>query len=370
VGHNHRGHSRFAESAEVLSITVLTATSRLALTLLVALDASNCRTREPGAVAAPPPAAPKIKLDVFRVDMETGIQDETMQKTVLVHNEGALALEIGDITASRFCSATIEPKVIEPAGAGQLAVTCRSDLYGPMREGINIHSNDPKLPLVTLQIVAQVTPRLAFDVPSVELKMPFGEERSQDVGLVGTLIEKARIRSKGPAVPDVDVIPSSSQPDKVRSYRIHCRGRKPGVHSGNIIITTGLERPNEIAVPFACNVVGTLEVSPTNPYFNLKVSGEDAVRIKVRSSQPGFEVQSVRITEGPFAARFEHAEDDNTYQIHVTVLKDRIEDEARSATGTLLIISNDRTEPKKEVPLFGTGRVNKVPAPAGASPAD
>jgi hypothetical protein len=338
-----------------------------ALALSITLGASACRAREPVAGVSSPPAAPRIKLDAFKVDMGPGIQDEAMRKTVLVHNEGTAALEIGAISSSRFCSASIEPQIIERAKTGQLAVTCRSDLYGPMREGIDIHSNDPKLPMVTLQLVAEVTPLLAFDAPSVELKMPFGEERSRDVRLVGVLIEKTRIQSKGPAVPDVDVVPSSSQPDKVRSYRIHCRGRKAGIHSGNIIISTGLARPMEIAMPFACNVTGTLEVSPTNPYFNLKVSGAEAVRIKVRSSQPGFEVESVRITEGPFAARFEHAEDDNTYRVDVTVVKDRIKDEARSATGTLLIVSNDRTEPKKEVPLFGSGRVNKAAVPAGAA---
>lgn len=347
-----------------------TLTSWLALTLSITLCASACRAREPVVGVSSPPAAPRIKLDAFKVDMGSGIQDEAMRKTVLVRNEGTMALEIGAISSSRFCSASIEPQIIEPAETGQLAVTCRSDLYGPMREGIDIHSNDPKLPMVTLKLVAEVTPLLAFDSPSVELKMPFGEERSRDVRLVGALIEKARIRSRGPAVPDVDVVPSSSQPDKVRSYRIHCRGRKAGVHSGNIIITTGLAQPKEIAMPFACHVAGTLEVSPTNPYFNLKISGDQAVRLMVRSSQPGFEVQSVRITEGPFAARFEHAEDDNTYQINVTILKDRIEDEARSAAGTLLILSNDRTEPKKEVPLFGTGRVNKVAVPTGAASAN
>jgi hypothetical protein len=84
----------------------------------------------------------------------------------------------------------------------------------------------------------------------------------------------------------------------------------------------------------------------------------------VKSSQPKFEVQSVRVLEGPFAARFEHAEDDNTYSVDVTVLGDRIDDEARAATGTLLIVSNDRTEPRREVPLFASGRINKAPAPS------
>jgi hypothetical protein len=123
------------------------------------------------------------------------------------------------------------------------------------------------------------------------------------------------------------------------------------------------ERPREVAIPYACKVKGTLEVSLTNPFFNLKVSGDKAVRITVSSTQPGFEIQAVRVTVGPFVARFEHAEDDNTYRIDVSVRADRIADEARSAVGTLLIVSNDRSEPRKEMPLFGSGRINKVPRP-------
>jgi hypothetical protein len=40
-----------------------------------------------------------------------------------------------------------------------------------------------------------------------------------------------------------------------------------------------------------------------------------------------------------------------------------IPDEARAATGKLLIQSNDTREPRKEVPLFGFGKVNKVARP-------
>ena len=64
-----------------------------------------------------------------------------------------------------------------------------------------------------------------------------------------------------------------------------------------------------------------------------------------------------------------HAEDDDTYRIDVSVRNDQIDDDARSAVGTLLIISNDRTESRKEVPLFGSGRINKVAAPgSGGAP--
>jgi hypothetical protein len=39
---------------------------------------------------------------------------------------------------------------------------------------------------------------------------------------------------------------------------------------------------------------------------------------------------------------------------------DRSADEARTAMGTLRIESNERSEPDKEVPLFGSGRINQA----------
>ncbi len=302
--------------------------------------------------------------------MGPAVQDEIVRKTVVIRNEGGANLEVGPVDSSRFCSGTLNAHVIEPGKAAELAVTCRSDLYGSLREGIDIHSNDANLPVVTLRLVADVTPLLAFDMPSVQLQMPFGEERTAEVRLVGALLDKAHIRLKSSPPPDVDVVPSSPEPNRVRSYRVHCRGHLVGTNSGNIIIATGLERPKEVAIPVACIVTGTLKLAPTNPYFNLKISGDRAVRITARSSQPNFEIHAVHITDGPFAARFEHAEDDNAYHIDVTVVKDRIDDEARSAAGTLLIVSNDRTEPEKKVPLFASGRVNKVAAPEPAGPSN
>ena len=295
-------------------------------------------------------------------------QDQEARGTLSVRNDGTRSLEIASITSSRFCSGRIEPSAIAPGQAAILAVSCTSDLYGPMREGIDIHSNDPDLPTATVQIAGEVTPSLAFDASMVELKMPFGEERSQDVHLVGSRAGLARSRLTGPPVVDADVTALPVEPGKPVGYRAHCRGRKVGSNAGNIIVTTGIDKPKEIAIPFVCTVSGTLEVSPSNPFFNLKVSGDKAVRITVRSRQSSFEVRFVRVLEGPFAASFEHAEDDNSYRIDVSVRNERIDDEARTAMGTLLIISNDRSEPRKEIPLFGSGRINKVAAPMPSPP--
>jgi hypothetical protein len=304
-----------------------------------------------------------LRLQPDRLDLGHATQDQAVIATVEIRNPGTRPLEIGAINGSRFCTGRIQSNVVPPGQANTLTVSCRSDLYGPLREAIDIHSSDPRLPKATLQIVADVVPLFAFDLPAVDLKMPFGTQRSQDVHLVGSLAAQAHPHLTSPPVTDSEIMPLSPAAGTPPGFQLRCLGKKIGANAGNIVVATGLDKPQEVAMPYVCNVTGTLDVSPTNPFFNLRLPGEKGARILVHSSQPHFEVREVRVTDGPFAARFAHAEDDDTYRIDVVVQSDRIADEARTAVGTLLIISNDRAEPHKEVPLFGSGRIDKSAAP-------
>jgi hypothetical protein len=83
----------------------------------------------------------------------------------------------------------------------------------------------------------------------------------------------------------------------------------------------------------------------------------------VRSKQPGFVVKSARVVEGPFRATVEKPTADGSTPITLRVQNKDVPTEARAATGKLLIESNDQREPRKEVPLFGFGKVNKATAP-------
>jgi hypothetical protein len=309
------------------------------------------------------PINPRLKIDKARIELRPDLQGDSLRQAIAIRNDGTAALVIGSVDPSRSCSGTVEPKAIDPGKTGKLTVTCGAEIYDFAVETVVIHSNDPKSSETAIQLVADVAKLLAFDTQFVELKMPFGEERTADVHMVGALLEKARVGLVGRPVPDVEITPLSPGREVANVYRIHCKGRRVGMNSGSLIVSTGLDRPKTVALSYVCKVAGTLDVSPPNPYFNLKISGDKAVTIVVRSSQPDFQMRSVRVTEGPFAARFERSGTDGSYRIDVTVLGDRLNDEARSASGKLLIVSNDRTEPEKEVPLFGFGRVNKVTAP-------
>ena len=296
-------------------------------------------------------------------EMGPMVLNEAARRSVVVTNAGALPLEIGTIEASRFCSAGIDPKTIAPGASGQLEVTCRSDLQGPLREFLLVHSNDPLSDRVPIELVAKVTPLLGFDTQVVTLEMPFGEERSQEVHLVGTWLDRAAIRLKASAVAEDSSVDRLSAPTgATRGFRIRCKGKKAGVHSGNLVVSTGLPEPKEIAMPYVCKVPGTLEISPTNPYFNLKIQGPKVVSIEVRSSQPGFEVRGARVLDGPFAASVEGPLPDKSFRVQVKVLEDRVKKETRGSLGKVMVLSNDRTEPEKEIPLFGFGKLNAAKA--------
>jgi hypothetical protein len=295
------------------------------------------------------------------------VQDESVRRVFTLSNAGTLPLEISAIDGSRFCNASLEPMAIAPGASGRLEVTCRSDLYGPMRESILIHTNDPQADHVPIQLVANVTPLLAFDAQVINLQMPFGEQRWQEFRLVGTLLDRATIKLKKSGwAEDSSVDFPPRQLGSPAILYVRCHGQKAGMHAGNIVVTTGLARPKEIAIPYACKVAGTLDVSPTNPYFNLKLPGPKLVSMEVRSSQPGFQVHGVRVLEGPFAASVEGPVGENAFRVQVRVLEDRVADDSRASQGKLLILSNDRTEPKKEIPLFGFGKLNGASAESTA----
>jgi hypothetical protein len=300
-------------------------------------------------------AGPRLTLAQPRVDVGTFDQDGPIRRSIALSNDGREPLILAGVEASRFCSAHIGTPTLAPGASGQLDVECRSDLFGPLRESLLVHSNDARAPNTTIEIVGTVRPRLTFDTPAINLTMAFGESRAGETRLVGTLASEAhlRLRDPRPESIDVDLLPASAgQPE---GLRIRCKGDKTGNHVGHLVVVTGLEQAAEIGLSWACKVVGTLSVTPTTLYFNLKEPGPKVQFVEVASAQPGFKIQSVSIREGPFSAAIEPGAPS---RVKVTVAQAGMDPETRGAVGTLVIVSNDRTEPRKEIAIMGMGRVN------------
>lgn len=216
------------------------------------------------------------------------------------------------------------------------------------------------IPLATLQIAGWIEPMLGFDTPFVDLRPDFGQTTAVDVHLIGRLSAAAapKVSSTGGDV--VSAAALTADGGQVRGFRLSCKGDRVGMHAGSLLVDTGVAIQPTLTLSWGCRVPATLEVDPANPYFNLRASGDRALQIVVRSTQPGFRVKSARVVEGPFRATLEKPNPDGSTTITVRVQNEEIADEARAATGRLLIDSNDEREPRKEVPLFGFGKVNKA----------
>jgi hypothetical protein len=175
------------------------------------------------------------------------------------------------------------------------------------------------------------------------------------VHVQGALAAQAKLTLDSAGEAGIEVTPLPTTNGAGAALRLRVKGKKVGVHVGSIAFSTNLPRPRQLSLPYSCEVTGSLAVTPSTPYFDLKAPGAQVRQISVRSSQSGFAVRGVRVEEGPFSASFTRSATSGEYTVTVAVEPARMQSDARGTLGRLLILSNDRAEPEKELPLFAFG---------------
>ena len=295
-----------------------------------------------------------------KLDLGVLTQNESVQATVELRNLGASAVRLGTPGLGARCRWQALPDVIAARARASVSVTCQSDLLGPLHEQLTVLDGPQGDGVAALPIVGKVEPVIGFDTSFVDLRPEFGEVQSADVHWVGKRAGQAlpKVTSLGGDVVRVSTLTADDGPR--RGFKVSCTGDRVGMHAGSLVVDTGIAEQPPLTLSWGCRVPATLDVEPATPYFNLRVSGDRATTIVVRSSQPGFRVKSVRITEGPFSASVERPNPNGSIPITILVKNHEIPDDARAASGKLLIQSNDAREPRKEVPLFAFGKVNKL----------
>jgi hypothetical protein len=300
-----------------------------------------------------------VVLAPAQLDLGVLIQNETTTGMVKLRNSAALAVRLRFGSTAR-CRWQAFPEALEPGLAVPVTVACRSDLLGPLAEALTVTNAASGEEVTTLRIVARVEPVIGFDTAFVDLRPEFGQTTAVDIHLVGKRAAQAT-----PTVSSTsdDILTIAPLRTTVPGFRVSCDGKRVGMHAGSLVVSTGIAEHPTLTLSWGCRVPSTLEVEPSTPYFNLRRSGERAQTILVRSSHPGFAVKSARVLEGPFRATVEKPNPDGSTPITIRVKNGEISDEARAATGRLMIESNDPREPRKELPLFGLGKVNKTAQP-------
>jgi hypothetical protein len=193
-----------------------------------------------------------------------------------------------------------------------------------------------------------------FAPQSAAFELPFGGEATEDFRLTGATQGAALIVVSG-GDPDLRIEPLPGDHDVNAGLRIRASGRKVGVRVGTLLVATGLSAPRQVPLLFALRVRGTLRVSPTNPLVDLSNPSVRGTFIDVSSARADFVVTAVEIKAGPFTASFERSAAAATFRITVTASTEKMAKGARGAAGTLVVLSNDAAEPRKEIPLFAFG---------------
>lgn len=304
-----------------------------------------------------------LELIQSRLELGTLTQNEPLRGKVELRNRGKETVRLRTRSSTARCRWEALPAAIAPGTNSALWVTCQSDLLGALKEELSLLDATRGDTLATLQIVGQVEPIIGFDTTFVDLRPDFGQTSAEQVHLVGKRAAQAtpRVTSTGGDMLTVTALAAAA--GRAQGFRVTCKGDRVGMHAGSLVVQTGIAEQPTLTLSWGCRVPATLEVEPSNPYFNLRVSGDRATTITVKSSQPSFVVKSARVVDGPFVATLERADSQGRFPITIRVKNGEIPEDARAATGTLVIESNDLREPRKEVPLFGFGKVNKVERP-------
>lgn len=330
-------------------------THRVWLGAALAVGLAHCAS-PPSTASANNPGA--LALEPARLDLGVFDLHERQIRATHLTNPTGLPISVLHVSSSRFCSGVVSPTRLEPHTYAELRITCESDVAGPLREQLSVRTSSDSSPHLTLDVLGQVMPRLAFEVPVASAHVPYGESRRVEVRVVGRLADAATLVVRHDRNARRDNAPDAEITTAPKGIVLRFPGNKVGSAVGQLQVATGLVDPSTLVLSWSTVVHGSLQVTPTNPYFDLKRSGPKQVLLDVSSTQPGFRVSAVRVTHGPFSASLEPSSvGSSTRRIRVRVQEARCPLDVAGVQGTLLIVSNDHSEPEKQVALLGLGRL-------------
>ncbi len=198
---------------------------------------------------------------------------------------------------------------------------------------------------------------MGFAQAIVELAPAIHERQTREVRIAGRLAGNARLTIERVEDPALEVEVLAPAGEQAPGLRLGFTGDRVGVRTGQIVVATGLDEPARLTLLYSLRVRGSVEVTPSNPYFNLRDPGARERVLTVRGHQPGFRVRAAQVLAGPFRASVaSDGSGDGTAAIRIGIDERAIgTDQQRGFLGRLRVLSNDPAEPATEVPLFAMG---------------
>ncbi|MBN1612499.1 MAG: DUF1573 domain-containing protein [Polyangiaceae bacterium] len=328
--------------------------------LSLALGVFGCVSKKKEAEAGKG-GAPKIEFAATTHDFGKVSEGENVKFAFKVTNKGKAPLTIDNVRTSCGCAAaTPKDKTIAPGASSEIAVSFDTrGRPGKNRKVITVSSNDPTAATSRLEITANVEPTLAFEARHVRLNPAYNEEQVKEVRLVGRLAKGTTLKVDEVSDRGPEVEPLPPEGDKPAGLRLKFKGKEVGTGAGRVSVSTSVEDPKQLTLRYSWQVTGNIKVMPSRPYFDAERPGLKERLLTVTSSRPDFKLTRAT-AQGPFKATIEKPADGGVgYAVRVVYTAEPgaapkpkpATDKPGGESGTLLLISNDPIEPKKEVPL-------------------
>jgi hypothetical protein len=326
------------------------------LTILLLLGLAACRTggqdtpegeQRAAALASGPQA------DVAQPSHDFGrvTEGDKLTHVFTLSNGGDAPLVVDKVTTSCGCTAAvIKEKTVPPGGQTEIRVELNTtNRPGRQHKSADVMTNDPKSPRTRLEIQAEVVPQLAFEPQFARLTGRQGKPTDLDVWLTGTLAPTAH-----PKIDDVTgddavtatVIEEPAGDGVKRGIRLTLKNDRISRGRGVVHVSTGVEQKAKLQLRFSCETTGNL-TAPQQVYLDPSKKNLRERVFQVKSVEANFELREARVLEGPFTATI--SKNESGYQVKVTAQPPP--DQRDVVRGKLVLVSNDRLEPQREVRL-------------------
>ncbi len=250
-------------------------------------------------LGVPVHAAPQPRLVVPEPVFDFGPQsnDQSIDHTFVLHNEGDALLRIENIRSSCGCTVGhVSTHEIEPGGTAEITATYNlRGRQGRQRSNLTIETNDPRMPRTRLTMMGeavrhmQVVPqRLFFD------QVVMGQSATREVEIQGLPGQDFEITDTAFSS-DVFSL-EGIQELAPHHYRLAVKVRpasQAGTRQDVLRVSTSHERFPVVHVPVHVNVVGALTVAPTT----ITLMGKNPSPVTRYVVVRGGAVESFEITE-------------------------------------------------------------------------
>ena len=234
-------------------------------------------------------AAPRLVCEAPVFDFGEADNSQTIRHDFLLRNTGDVPLTLGTIRSACGCiAARSSTNALPPGGRAPLAASF--DLRGrsgPQRISIYVETNDPRLPVLQLQITGRARALVEINPATVTLaRHPDGLLPTQQVFIVSHLPGPMQVLAVRDPAGTLAVGLATNTPGRAYTLSLALApSADEAVREGVVEVTTDAPERRLLHVPFSVSRQAALHLAPAVLVFDPDAAAPQTSRLFVRSPQ-------------------------------------------------------------------------------------